>query len=222
MHDDTPLRGTGPRLITATEFAAVLKVTEQDVLDWIAEGRLPSEPGADGAPRLRIIDEAHEDGGATRAGFVMYSSGSLTREEIRTRRRERELESYGYDGPIDVDALTEALALRLAAVVPDPRDATADMGMLYGTDVALCVAAGEADAPEELVRSTVERVMASTSDHLADDTTEPWPARAGQFDGGFAPIGTEIAEGRLRMWWGDAAAPILELEPLPLEQVLIR
>ena len=65
--------------------------------------------------------------------------------------------------------------------------------------------------------------MATTSDHLADDTTEPWPARAGQFEGGFAaPIGTEIAEGRLRMWWGDAAAPILELEPLPLEQVLIR
>ena len=126
MDDDTPLRGTGPRLITPAEFAAVLKVTEQDVLDWIAEGRLPSEPGSDGAPCVRIIDEAHEDRGATRASSVMYSSGSLTREEIRTRRRERERESYGYDGPIDVNALTEALASRLAAVLP--RSARRDRG----------------------------------------------------------------------------------------------
>jgi hypothetical protein len=210
-------------LATPSEFAAVLQVTEQDVLDWIAEGVLPSEPGPDGEPRLRIIDEGHEDRGATQSGFFMYSTGSLTEQEIKTRRRRRELESYGYDdsdGRIDIDALVAALGRRLTAVVPDPAKAEPCLGKVYGTDVAGWVAGSADEPPEALIPAIAARVMETTSEHLADDTTEPWPARGGQFPGGFAPIGAEIADGVLRMWWGEAAAPILELEPLPLAEVL--
>lgn len=226
--DETPLGERAPRLIAPSEFAAMLEVTEQDVLDWIAEGRLPSEPGPGGEPRLRITAESHGDpgpaaGSAITSGVIFYSRGSLTREEIQARRRQRELESYGYDdydGPIDIDALVAALGRRLAAVVPDPAQAAPHLGRVYGTDVAGWVARSEAEPPEELIAAIAARVMETTSEDLADDTAEPWPARGGQFPGGFAPIGTEIAGGRLRMWWGEAGAPILELVPLPLAEVL--
>jgi hypothetical protein len=103
--DMNPPIGTGPRLVGPAEFAAVLDVTEDDVRRWIAEGKLPWEPGPDGEPLLQIIDEAHEEHDGAAMGFVMYSTGSLGSDEIGTRRRERELESYAYDGPIDADAL---------------------------------------------------------------------------------------------------------------------
>src|SRR5262249_43616547 len=123
-------------------------------------------------------------------------------------------------GPIDGDALLSALARRLAAVVPDPARARGDQGRLFGVDVPMCLAYSENQAPEALIASIAESVLEHVSDRLADDTTEPWPARGGQFPGGFAPIGTTIEDGVLRMWWGDAGAPILELEPLPLAEVL--
>ena len=125
-----------------------------------------------------------------------------------------------YDGPINIEALVAALSRRLAAVVPDPADAEPYLGYVYGTDVAGWVAGSDAEPPEVLIPSIAARVMETTSEHLADETAEPWPARGGQFPGGFAPIGAEIADGVMRMWWGEAGAPILELEPLPLAEVL--
>jgi hypothetical protein len=35
--DATPPIGTGPRLVSPAEFAAVLNVTEEDVRGWLAE-----------------------------------------------------------------------------------------------------------------------------------------------------------------------------------------
>jgi hypothetical protein len=226
--DETWLPGTGAgqRRVTAAEFAAILHVTEQDVLDWIAEGKLPSEPGPDGEPRMDVMEEhfgSSEDGAAITGGFFYYSAGSVTGEEIAARRRVRQLESYGYDdyaGPIDIEALVVALSRRLAAVVPDPALAEPYLGKVYGTDVAAWVAGSADQPPEALIPVIAARVMETTSEDLADDTTEPWPARGGQFPGGFAPIGAEIADGVMRMYWGEAGAPILELEPLPLAEVL--
>jgi hypothetical protein len=218
--DANPPIGTGPRLVSPAEFAAVLKVTEDDVRGWIAEGKLPAEPGPDGEPLLSIIDEAYEehDGGAM--GFVMYSADALGSDEIGTRRREREREGYAYDGPIDADALVAALARRLADVVPDAAIEAPYRGMVYGVDVAWWLSGSEDRSPEELVAAIAAQVMENTSERVADETAEPWPARAGQFEGGFAPVGTEVRDRVVRMWWGNAEAPVLELEPLLLAEVV--
>ena len=218
--DATPPIGTGPRLVSVAEFAAVLSITEDDVRGWIAEGKLPSEPGPDGEPLLEIIDEAHHEHDGAAMGFVMYSVGALGSEEIGTRRRERQLEIYSSDGPIDADALVAALARRMAAVVPDPAWAAPKYGIVFGVDVADWLADSEDRAPEALIAAMAARMMENASDQVCEDTTEPWPARAGPFDGGFAPVGTDVVDGVVRMWWGSREAPILELEPLVIEAVL--
>jgi hypothetical protein len=218
--DESPPVGTGPRLTSPAEFAAVLKVTEDDVRGWIAEGKLPCELGPDGEPLLEIIDEAHEEHDGAAMGFVMYSTGALGSDEIGARRRERQLESYAYDGPIDADSLVAALAQRMNAVVPDSVVEAADRGMVYGVDVPRWLAGSEDRTPDELVAGIAAQMMENASERLADDTAEPWPARAGDFDGGFPPVGTEVRDGVVRMWWGPSDAPVLELEPLPVGEVL--
>ncbi len=218
--DENPPIGTGPRLLSPAEFAAVLKVTEDDVRGWIAEGKLPSETGPDGELLLEIIDEAHEEHDGAAMGFVMYSTGALEGDEIGARRRDRQLESYAYDGPIDADALVAALGRRMAAVVPDASVEAPYRGIVYGVDVPWWLDGSEDRAPEELIAAISAQVMENASERLADDTAEPWPARAGDFEGGFPPVGTELRDGVLRMWWGSSDAPVLELEPLSVGEVL--
>jgi hypothetical protein len=130
------------------------------------------------------------------------------------------MESFAYDGPIDPDALLAALSRRMAAVVPDPAGAAPYRGTVYGVNVAWCLAGTEDRAPEELVAGIAAQVMENASERLSEDTTAPWPARAGQFPGGFPPVGTEVVDGVVRMWWGNADVPVLSLEPLLVEEVL--
>src|SRR6202000_3487267 len=124
------------------------------------------------------------------------------------------------DGPIDADALIEALARRLAAVVPDPAHATPHRGVVCGVDVPWLLECSEARAPEELVAAMAAQMMQNASERVSDDTTEPWPARAGQFEGGFPPVGVAVTDGVVRMWWGAGDDPVLELEPLVVGEVL--
>ena len=226
MDEQMPLAGSGPRLVSPAEFAAVLRVTEDDVREWIGQGKLPFEPGPDGEPLLRITEEGGADEGpsdaaaAISASLVFYSTGELTREKLDGRRRERQVESYDYDGPIDLGALVAALSRRMAAVVPDGSEEAPHQGVVYGVDVPAALAGGEDRGVEELVAGIAERVMESASERVADDTAEPWPARAGQFEGGFPPVGTEVRDGAVWMWWGLRESPVLELEPLLIEEVL--
>ena len=166
--DENPPLGTGPRLLSPAEFAAVLKVTEDDVRGWIAEGKLPSETGPDGEPLLEIIDEAHEEDDGAAMGFVMYSTGALEGDEIAARRRDRQLESYAYDGPIDADALVAALAQRMAAVVPDASVEAPYRGIVYGVDVPCWLDGSEDPAPELLIAAITARMMENASERLAD------------------------------------------------------
>jgi hypothetical protein len=182
MTDDTPQTRPAGRLVEPAEFAAHLQVAEDDILEWIAEGRLPTEPGPDGRPRLRILREEHGERGTLIHGFFMYATGSLTQAELTERRRQRELESFSYDGPIDIDTLTEAIARRLAAVVPDPERARPWHGIVFGTDIPLSVSYDPTRPVQDVMRG--------------------------------------VADGVLRMWWGEAHSPILELEPLPVAEVL--
>jgi hypothetical protein len=56
------------RLITAAEFASMLGVIEDDVLEWMRAGYIPYIEGPEGEPRVRIAQE-HTVDGAISSGF---------------------------------------------------------------------------------------------------------------------------------------------------------
>lgn len=108
------------RVITAAEFATMLGVTVDDVLEWMLAGHIPYVEGSDGEPRVRISEE-HTVDGPISSGFTSYSmSGDPAfRAELARRRRDHELATLDW-GDVDVEALADALAIRLRAVVASP------------------------------------------------------------------------------------------------------
>ena len=60
------------RMITAAEFASILGVTEDDVLQWMLAGWIPYVDGSEGEPRARIREQHSVDGPLT-SGFITYS-----------------------------------------------------------------------------------------------------------------------------------------------------
>jgi hypothetical protein len=78
----------------------------------------------------------------------------------------------------------------------------------------------EGDDPLEVVRSAAEDALATAQDYVSEGTTEPWPAIAGQFPGGFPAPGAQITDGQLRMFYGNSDAPVLELTSIPLSDIL--
>lgn len=99
------------RLITAAEFATMLRVTEDDVLEWMLAGHIPYVEGPEGEPRVRIAEE-HTVNGPISSGLTIYSisDDSTFRAEL-ARRREHELGTLDW-GDVDVEALADALAIR--------------------------------------------------------------------------------------------------------------
>jgi hypothetical protein len=228
MPDDPErlMRGTGPRLITVAEAAAILGVREQAVLDWIDAGLISFVTLESGEHRIQLLDEQQTSCGPTRSSFKILELGRgidpATRaafaEDQQRRRRELQLEGLDY-GPVDVDALTSVIADRLAAVVPDPSKVSAADGIVWvagaGIDVAGIIGHGEGTA-QERVRATGERALEITSESLSEITVEPWPAKARQFPGGFPPCNATIANGELSLSYGDPGNPILALQPITL------
>jgi hypothetical protein len=114
------------RLITAAEFASMLGVSEDDALEWMLVGYIPYVEGPGGEPRVRIAEE-HTVDGAISSGFASYSMSrdSAFRAELARRRREHELATLDC-GDVDVEALADALASRLRAVVGSPVQVVAE------------------------------------------------------------------------------------------------
>jgi hypothetical protein len=162
----------------------------------------------------------------TGVGKADEASSKEFRLELARRRREKQL--IGLDGgEIDVDALAAALAERLAAVVPSPLHVSAESGMIWirndeghgvGIDVA-AMANDDGESLEERVCQTARHALDALQDRIADETTEPWPARAGVVPGGFPAANAEIADEQVRLYYGDSRAPILELTPISLRDV---
>ncbi len=229
---NSPLRGTGRRLITAAEAAAILRVSEQAVLDWIASGRISYVTLPSGEHRIRLVDEDHNRSGPTESGFAILQlhSSALGDQESRSFDRElwskqQELRHAGLDyGDVDIDAFVALLADRLAAVAPDRASVSVRDRMIlaagWGSDVALAVGAGE--SLEERLVGAARNMLGTASDAFSQVTTDPWPARPGQFPSGFPPFDAKIADGELRLWYGEERAPILELSPIKLDELLQR
>ena len=93
------------RLITVAEFASMLRVTEDDVLEWMIAGHLPYVDGLEGEPRVRIAEE-HAVDGPISSGFTTYSMSrdAAFRAELSRRRRDHELATLDW-GDVDVEAL---------------------------------------------------------------------------------------------------------------------
>lgn len=121
--------------------------------------------------------------------------------------------------------------MRLAAVVPaemhacvlEPgivqiRDAD---GVVAGVDIAHLLGwhGPETQPPGDWVRGAAHQLLDQVQAEIAEATTEPWP------QGGSEALATPHAEltadgDAVRLLYGDPAAPVLELAPLPLADVL--
>jgi hypothetical protein len=216
------------RLITAAEFASMLGVTEDDVLEWMLAGHIPYVEGPEREPLFRIAEQ-HSVDGPTSTGLTMYSISHdpAFSAELARRRREHELETLDW-GDVDVEALADALASRLRAVVPSSvrviaegaavvlRDAD---GHGVGIDIAFHASFPEGGSGADRVRAAAASTLEAAQDELTMVTTEPWPLRGG----GELPTphaDLTAAGDTVRLFYGEPAASVLELEPLRVVDVL--
>ena len=63
----------------------------------------------------------------------------------------------------------------------------------------------------ELLAPAVESALDQLQDTLAEETTDPWPGR-----GSLPGAAAEVRGDALHLWYGDADAPVLAFEPIPL------
>jgi hypothetical protein len=89
-----------------------------------------------------------------------------------------------------------------------------------GVDVASLVADSDGSAEERLI-ALGEIALDKASAGLAELTGEPWPAKPGEFPSGFPPFTARISDGALRMSYGGADRPILELRPIDVGSIRI-
>jgi hypothetical protein len=230
--DDLPVNGSGPRLLTVSEAAAILQVSEQPVRDWIADDLISYETLPSGERRLHLTDEARHR--SLSYGSSMYvldlrsgvsdEKAGLLGEQLPARRREHQLHGLVWT-ELNLDALTALLAARLSEVCPDPESVRAERGMVWvagaGIDVAQLASDDEQSVERRLI-SLAEQALETASEALSEITAEPWPAKAGMFPGGFPPIHARISDGSLFMSYGEPDAPILELRPIRLAEIIAR
>lgn len=231
------------RLVAPAEMAQIMGVEETDVLAWIESGELNVRSGEDGEPWVPIREhrEIGRSGDAAvgfEAGLTFYS-GPRDRQllaDARAKRRARERDAQidaAADTGVDIDALTGALALRLAAVAPpEVRIATTERGMVHvlddsgcgaGVDVLLAVAGYESDSrlPADRVVDAGRWLLEAAQDRIAEVTTDPWPQQgAGKLPSSHAQLSKDSAT--VRLFYGPADHQTLELAALPIIDVVSR
>jgi hypothetical protein len=229
------------RLVSPSEMAQIMGVDEADVLAWIESGELDVQRGEDGEPWVPIREQREigrsADGAAGfEAGLTFYGGPrdrqllADARSERRARAREAEIAAAAATG-VDIDALTAALAQRLAAVAPpEVRIATTERGMVEvldvrgggaGVDVLLAVFGYESDSRSAADR-VVEagwRLLEAAQDEIAEVTTDPWPQHgSGTLPEPHAEISHDGAT--VRLFYGAEDNPTLELAALSIIDVL--
>ena len=225
------------RLVTPAEMAQIMGVDEAHVLSWIEIGELEVRRGKDGEPWVPIREHHEIDRAAGFKAGLTFFSGPRNRQllaEARAERRGRERDSHfaaASTTGVDIDALTSALALRLAAVAPpEVRIATTERGMVdvldvngggAGVDVLLAVAGYESDSrsPADRVVDAGWRLLDTAQEKIAEVTTDPWPQQgSGALPEPHAQLSQDNAT--VRLFYGSADNPTLELAALPIRDVL--
>jgi hypothetical protein len=211
------------------------------VLASIESGELDVQRGEDGAPWVpmrehREIGRSADGAAAFEAGLTVYSGPrdrkllADARTQRRARERDAEIAAAASTG-VDIDALTAALALRLAAVVPpEVRIATTERGMVdvldvrgggAGVDVRLAVSGYESDSrsPTDRVVDAGRRLLETAQDKIAEVTTDPWPQHgSGTLPEPHAQLSQDRAT--VRLFYGAEDNPTLELAALSIIDVL--
>lgn len=229
------------RLVSPSEMAQIMGVDEADVLAWIESGELDVHRAEDGVPWVPIrehreIGRSADGAAGFEAGFTMYSGPrdrqllADARAERRARERDAQIAAAAATG-VDIDALTAAFALRLAAVAPpEVRIATTERGMVdvldvrgggAGVDVLLAVARYESDSrsPADRVVDAGWRLLETAQDEIAEVTTDPWPQQgSGTLPEPRAQLSKDSAT--VRLFYGAEDNPTLELAALPIIDVL--
>jgi hypothetical protein len=229
------------RLVSPAEMAQIMGVDEAAVLDWIESGELDAERGGDGEPRVPIRE--HRETGRSADGAAGFETGLTVYSGPRDRRlladaraersaRERDAQIAGAaDTGVDIDALTAALSLRLAAVAPrEVRIVTTERGMVdvldvrgcgARVDIVLAVAGYESDSrsPADRVVDAARRLLEAAQDEIAEVTTDPWPH---QGSGTMPEPHAQIADDNttVRLFYGAEDNPTLELAALRIVDVL--
>jgi hypothetical protein len=223
------------RLVTAAEMAQIMRIDEADVLAWIESGELDVQRGGDGEALLPIREHREIDG-PSEVGLTFYEGPRDQRlladahAELRARERDAPIAAAAATG-VDIDALTAALAQRLAAVAPpEVRIATTERGMVdvldvrgggAGVDLAFAVAASESDAcsPADRVVLAGSRLLEAAQEQIAEVTTDPWPRRgSGTLPEPHAQLSQDST--LVRLFYGTAADPVLEHAALLISDVL--
>ena len=119
-----------------------------------------------------------------------------------------------------LDVLARAISGRLQAVVPEgasPSVGVADIR--YQLDVLV----NQAGSFEDNLVMTSESILSQAQDEVVRELKEGWP-RAVDGIPGVRDFGKDLPEpnaavisGTLRLWYGDARRPALELSPIPLD-----
>lgn len=122
---------------------------------------------------------------------------------------------------MDSTRLAGELASRMADVVPrEIRVSVEDDVLVFKADVRwrsgsyACRWLNEGAAgPEDLIVEACWRAFDDLQDFVDETTTQPWPA-----DHGTPPRpAARIEDRRVIIWFGEPEAPVLVLEPLPLD-----
>ncbi|MGO9959842.1 MAG: hypothetical protein ACLP50_28350 [Solirubrobacteraceae bacterium] len=221
------------RLVTPAEMAQIIGIDAAEVSAWIEAGELDVRRGEHGEARVPIREHREIDG-PLETGLVFYTGPRDPQLLAKARAKRRAVERDALIAAVvdvDIDALTAALAQRLAAVAPpEVRIDTTERGMVdvldvrggdAGIDVALTVVAREGDSrsPADRVVDASQRLLEAAQEEIAEVTTDPWPRR------GFGTLPEPLAQRSqdgttVRLLYGSATDPVLELDALSIADFL--
>jgi len=127
------------------------------------------------------------------------------------------------ESSLDLARLAQELAARASRIVPPSVSVRAEGAavLIEGRDGLPSAIYMFRDTPRpvaDLVGTLAYNVLNSLQDVVARETTEPWPARDRKPSTAVPQVA--IRDGAVHMWYGDETSVLVELQPLPLTNVL--
>jgi hypothetical protein len=115
--------------------------------------------------------------------------------------------------------LASALAQRIDSVLPDGFDSLAAGGRVevfrdglpIGSSAAPEIVDSAPDSPAQIETAT-RAALSSVQDLVSETLTEPWPE-------GLPAAGARVVGSELRLWFGDEAAPVVELVAISVDDL---
>lgn len=123
--------------------------------------------------------------------------------------------------------LATALVSRLAKIVPQAVSILADdaqIALVRGNEIlakadleAMLDQSGDA---RDLVVTALTSALSTIQDFVAEELTVPWPAAGSGRSAPTLPLpDVSMDSMQVRLWFGDEGFPVLELQPIPLEEI---